>query len=190
MKNYLLLLALLTLSSCARKTSVSRSLIQSNSFKSTGDSSGSKITSLTDKTITLISRSIDTNIHVTGKPLSVYIYPLKYNSDTVLNFENDDLSLLLRIDKGGATNVIALPKAKIIAIKAFEQKAIYNNVTSNEETKTDASTSKEIKSTSAEKQFIEEDKGGSTWKVGLILGILLAVTFMLVVKKFSSLKIF
>jgi hypothetical protein len=189
MKNILLLvLSCLLLSACAKKTYVADSKALAHQLKNTTDSLVNKTSLITDKTVTFISRSIDTNIIITGKALSGYLRPSKLrSSDTSAHFENEDLTLFLHIDKAGNATATSIPKTKTISLKAFEQTAVYNNIVKKEAAKTKARGALEVKTSIATKHTQKETTGNMSFNIILMIILLLSCVFIWIARKFTFL---
>ncbi len=147
-----------------------------------------KTSSITDKTVTIISRSIDTNIIITGKALSGYLLPsILRGKDTSAHFENEDLELFLNIDRAGKATATAIPKTKTIHAKASEQTAVYNDIMKKEEEKMNAKNELEVKTNLAAKHTQKESTGNTSFNFSLIIVLLLTCAFIWFVKKFTFL---
>lgn len=184
--NLLLLLSCMLLSACAKKTYVADSNTLAHQLKNTTDSLVNKTSSISDKTITFISRSIDTNIIITGKALSGYLAPSKSpDKDASAHFENEDLTLFLHIDKAGKATATAIPKTKKIGAKVFEQTAVYNDIIKKEEAKTTAKSELDVKTSLAIKHTQKEATGNTAFNYILIIVLLLTCVFIWIAKKFT-----
>lgn len=189
MKNILLLLvSCALLSACAKKTHVADSNKFVHQYKNATDSLVNKTSSTTNKTITFVSRSIDTNIIITGKTLSGYLLSSKLQGkDTSARFENEDLTLFLHLDRAGNASATAIPKTKTISAKAFEQTAVYNNIVKQEEAKIKAKSALEIKTSVATKHTQKESAGNTSFAFSLIIVLLLTCVFIWIARKFTFL---
>jgi hypothetical protein len=189
MKNsLLLLLSCLLFSACAKKTFVADSKTLFHQLNNTTDSSTNKTSSIADKTITIINRSIDTNIIVTGEALNGYLMLSKLSGkDTSAHFENDDLNLILSVDKTGKATATAIPKSKTINAKAFEQIVVYNDVVKNEETSTHAKSELAIKTSLTAKHTEKKITGNVSFSFSLIVILLLVSIFVWIGRKLLSL---
>lgn len=188
MKNRLFLLLLCVLiSACAKKTSLIDSKIFSHQIKTLTDTSAHKSSSTTNKTISFSNRSIDTSIIVAGKELSGYLTQSKLQGkDTSAYFANDDLSLLLYIDKTGRATATATPKLKTIKVKAFEHTAVYNDITRTEETAVKVKSELAAK-TNQSTEHTEKTTTGAMLRFSWILIVLLPCLFLWIVAKFTFL---
>lgn len=188
MKNILLLsLSCMLFSACAQKTHVADNSTLSHNLKTTSDSSARKVSSITDKTVTIINRSIDTNIVITGKSLSGYLLSSQLSGkETSAQFENEDLSLFLSIDKTGKAMATAIPKSKTIRAKAFEQITVYNDVVKNEEASTHAKSELAIKTNLTAKHTEKQTTGNTPFSLSLIVILLLACVFIWIGRKLLS----
>jgi len=186
MKIYLyLLLFCALLSACARKTYVAEHSTLSHNLKNKSDSTIRKSSLLTDKTVTIISKLIDTNIVVSGKALSGYLLPSKSLEDISAHFENEDLNLFLYIDKSGKARATAIPKSKKITAKALEQTTVYNDVVKKEETDIHAKNELAIKTSLAANRTEKQTTGNITFGFSLIIILLVAAAFVLFIRKFN-----
>jgi hypothetical protein len=184
--NIFLLLSCVLLSSCAKKTYVADSQKLFHQFKNATDSLVNKTSTITDKTVTFISRSIDTNIIITGKVLSGYLRPSKLRrNDTSAYFENEDLTLFLRINRAGNASATAIPKTKTISAKAFEQKAVYNDVEKRDAANMHAKNDLEVRTSLAAKHTQKETTGNASFSLGLVVVLLLACVFIWIARKFN-----
>jgi len=186
-KSLFLLLLCILISACAKKTSLVDHNRFSHQIKAFIDTSAHKTSSITDKTITFINRSVDTNIIITGKTLSGYLVQSKSaDKDTSVHFENEDLTLLLYIDKTGKATATATPKLKTIKVKAFERTAVYNNVTKTDDTDVKVKSELTAKTNESTEHTQKTTTGGLTLSLGLVLIVLLACLFIWIATKFSS----
>ena len=187
MKNsQFLLIFCVLLSACAKKTYVADSNTFSHQIKSVTDTSAHKTSSTTDKTVTLINRSIDTNIIVNGKTLSGYLVPstLPHN-DASAHFENEDLKLFLHIDKTGKTTATAIPKLKTIKVKAFEHTAVYNNITKTEDSDIQVKNESAVKTKATARHTQKETTGNESFSFSFIITLLLACVLIWISRKFT-----
>ncbi|MFD0749667.1 hypothetical protein ACFQZS_05910 [Mucilaginibacter calamicampi] len=185
---HLLLSFCVLLSACAKKTLLIDSNTFSHQIKTSTDTSIQKTTSTTDKTITFINRSIDTNIVFTGQSLSGYLIPSKWlNKDTSAHFENDDLELILQIDRVGNATATAIPRRKTIKANAFERIAVYNDITKTENTKIEGSKLEKGKTSFSTQHIEKETKGNSSIGFNLFMVVLLVVGLILLVRKIGFL---
>jgi hypothetical protein len=160
MKKYLLLICLnFILSGCAKKSYTLDSIKTSKQKKASKDSINQKKSEITDKTITIINKQMDTSFKISGNSLIGYIdLGSSKNADATIDshFENNDLSLDLHANKKtGKINAIATQKLKSINLKFQEETQIYKDVQKTEqqeskvkfitEAKTDSSSNHKIK---------------------------------------------
>ncbi|MGY3211160.1 hypothetical protein [Mucilaginibacter sp. HD30] len=189
MKNsHFLLLACMLLSACAKKTYLADSNTLSHQIKAITDSTEHKTSLITDKTITFINRTIDTNIVVTGKALSGYLVRShSLDKDTSAHFENDDLNLFLQIDRTGKATATAIPKVKTIKAKVFERIAVYNNLTREEKADVNVKSELAVKTSDTVKHTKKEVSGNTTFSFSLIIIILLVSVLIWITQKFTFL---
>lgn len=187
MKNNLLLfLTCMLCSACAKKTYVADSTTFAHQLKNTTDSLVNKTSSITDRTITFISRSIDTNIIITGKALSGYLAPSKSSDkDTSAYFENEDLTLFLHIDRAGKATATATRKRKTIKAQVFEQTAVYNDIVKIEEATINAKSELKVKTSLTANHTQKESKGNTSFNFTLIIVLLLPCILIWIAKKFT-----
>ncbi len=189
MKNYVIILLFIVLGSCSRKTHIAKSAQLETKIKLTKDSSARTTLNGIDKTITFISKTIDTNIIVSGRTLNGYLPSPNFKNDTSARFENEDLSVILSVDKLGFARFAAEPKSKKIPVKIHERIEIYNDVSTNQtdevQTKTAASTTTTLKEKHSEKQNIPSVR---VWFF-VVLAIVSVVVFIRIARKFDLLKI-
>ena len=177
------------LSACSKKTYRADSNTYSHQIKNLVDTSAHKLSSTTDKTVTVINRSIDTNITIAGKALSGYLIPAKLaGKDTSAHFENEDLTLLLHIDKRGKTTATAIPKSKTVKVKAHVQTAVYNNIVKTENSDVNIKHDLAIKTSLAEKRTKKQTESSSPFNLSLLIMLLIACVVIWLVNPFSFLR--
>lgn len=92
MKKYIFIIILISvLSGCAKKLYTLDTIKASKQTKISKDSTGQKQSQITDKTITIINKQLDTSLRISGNSLIGYIDPRSSKStDTVVysHFEN------------------------------------------------------------------------------------------------------
>ena len=185
MKNYLFLLCLFIIAGCASKTHVSSSANLSTSIKSTTDSSLFKTSLITDRTKTFTTKLTDTNITFTARNLSGYLLPPKYGRDTSARFENEDLVILLNIDKLGTTSFAALPKPKTLPIRVFEHTAVYNDVITTERALARSKIAVDAKSSLTQKRSEKSTTPNTNFWLSIGLIFLIAVAVIWITRKLS-----
>jgi len=184
--NIFLLLSCVLLSACSKKTHIVDNNTLVHQFKNTTDSLVNKTSTITDKTVTFISRSIDTNIIITGKALSGYLLPSKLpGKDTSAYFENEDLKLFLHIDRAGKATATAIPKTKTIKAQVFEQKVVYNHIEKRDAANMHTKNHSEVKTSLAAKHTQKETTGSTSFSFSLIIVLLLACVFIWIARKFT-----
>ena len=179
MKIILSLLCCLAILGCSKKTQVIDSTSSKYHSKALVDTSVNRTSATIDKTITITSRLLDSNITVTGKPLTGYLF---IGMDTTAYFENEDMNLFLRANKGIVT-AIATPKPKTITVKLFEKKAVYNDIVKAQQEKNKGKTFLEAQVTANTKHSEKEITPNNKVAYGLVALILLIALALIIVRK-------
>ncbi len=178
MKNYLIILVLIVFAGCAKKTHITDSAEFKTDLKLISDTSTSKNRLVIDKTKMLTTRSVDTNITVTGLALSGYLSTPKLNQDTSAFFENEDLSVTISLNKLGLTRFVAKPKSKQIPVKLIEQTSVYKDIATRESVQTRSKTAISAITTSAQKHIEKQTLPNVNGWLYVVMIALLAIVFI------------
>lgn len=189
MKHYIIIFVLIFFAGCAKKTHIANSTELKTDLKLFSDTSTRKNRLIIDKTKTFTTKSVDTNITVTGLALSGYLFTPKLNQDTSAFFENEDLSVTISLNKLGLTRFVAQPKSKQVPVKIFEQTSTHNDIETIESVQTKGKTTVAAITTAAEKHIEKQTiPKVNTWLLISFIA-LLAIVFIWVARKLNVLKI-
>lgn len=131
MKRYLII-PLLLLLSCSKKSHLLNQLQTSTHFTSTKDSSGAKNQFSVDKSVITSTIDLDTMITVKSRQLSGALN----TADSVKHFENDDLNIDFQQDQSGSSfSFIIKPKVKPVHVQYHYKTITQNNITQSENSK-------------------------------------------------------
>jgi hypothetical protein len=170
------------LSGCAEKTHVLDTMKASMHKKTSTDSISNKKDVTVDKSVIISTKTADTNIVVTGKPVMGFLNTRSItDTGTVLkHFENEDADLDIWYNKmTGSLSAKSTPKPKKIPVHIIEKTTVNRNVTQTTDSRSSVKNKQDIKTDTASKHVTDHKDPSASVKSFKTIFIIILIIIVL-----------